>query len=150
MGFWKYRYYRLRNLLDDVMAIPRRIGYVIQRIRYGISRRDVWEFDSYLAEVTARGLRILTSGHGTPHRYYPQPALDAEGNPDYNYTPEIDDAARAAYLNDLNTNAALLEAYVKDLWHPGEDYNPADEVQIRDNAKLALHWVADHLGELWD
>ena len=37
-----------------------------ERLRYGVSHRDVWSFDHYLSDVICRGIEQLREGYGYP------------------------------------------------------------------------------------
>lgn len=128
------------HLLTNLTAYPRCWA---QRARRGYSYADVWNFDSYLAQVVAGGLRGLAeSGHAMPSvgsSYYP-PDVDW-GNEDI----AIHETAHAAWTADLIITAEKLERYVSE-----ELISWEVEQQKSAEAKEAMMWVAENLGSLWD
>lgn len=124
-----------------------------QRAGRGWADSDAWDMGHHLAAVSAAMLEHLADiAHGWP---------DGEELP----TPEDWDAA-------LRSNAAALRAYVADpavdqalhTWHDLATAEGGDgaeaEVAFEELAALeaardaagaaAMHWVAEHLGQLWD
>jgi hypothetical protein len=58
-------FYRLWH--NKLKLFPREVSFAIQRMKYGISKKDTWNLDYYLEYVIVRGLRRLYLGHaGTP------------------------------------------------------------------------------------
>jgi hypothetical protein len=114
-----------------------------QRARNGYSTPDVWGFDTYLGQVIAGGLRELAKGNAMPpmgSTYYP---------PDIDWAKEdradLHEAAHEAWVADLNAAAEILERYVDD------ELVSWEEEQLRyDEARVAMTWVAENFGSLWD
>ena len=98
-----------------------------QRIRLGVSDRDLWSLDSWLAGTLGHALLELSVvAHGWP------------AGDDY---PAFQDWQAALYKAG---NALILYEDMNGDWYT-ERYE-----EIREDARVALYWVADNLGRLWD
>lgn len=51
--------FRKRFIIKNLKYIKRLVVSIYQRIKYGISRQDAWDFDYYLVTVIENGLKYL-------------------------------------------------------------------------------------------
>ena len=51
--------YKLRYIIKNIKCIKIRIRAAIERIRFGVSRYDSWDFDHYISVVIENGLKFL-------------------------------------------------------------------------------------------
>lgn len=61
-----YTWRRIRGIWGNIKYIPRMFKWAFQRMVRGYCDGDVWEFDTYLANVIVGGLRQLSK---TTHTY---------------------------------------------------------------------------------
>jgi hypothetical protein len=119
-------------------GVYREPKYAIQRMKNGVSDRDVWNFNYHLAGVLATGLeRIAKQIHGVPQAY-----LDGEDLNNDNI-----DAAMERWQSHLRSNADVFKRYVAavDSWSSDEPIEEPKEWEL----EMALIWVAHNFGSLW-
>lgn len=137
-----------------------RLWGFFQRGWRGWADRDVWGFDSYLAGVTAAGLRRLeATRHGYPVEFLP------DYQTRWDHTSEESDAASAAWGRWLIDKAEWLEWYHLDEDGVSDDKGwiredlseeeksrriTAHQEQIRRFYEEVLPDLAKHWGSLWD
>lgn len=65
--------WNLEALWEKITAVPKEIKWFVQRGRKGYADCDVWEFDSYLAQVISGGLKELSKNqYGSPVKFRSQ------------------------------------------------------------------------------
>lgn len=124
-----------------------------QRARRGWTDQEMYSLGSHLAATTAAQLTHLArNGHGWPH---------SEEFPTYQHWADALHAA-AAGLSRLDGSPEAEAA--SDAWYELTSSRTASSAEIDaaasrmhaleaadiEAAKAAMHWVADHLPELWD
>lgn len=99
-----------------------KIAASVPRGRLGWAPRDTWSGDLYICRVVGEMLlHLAENGHGWP---------ESEEFPTY------EDWASA-----LRRNGDLLVQYASD---------PVEMESRQPEAQASPHWVADHLGAIWD
>lgn len=94
-----------------------------ERSDYGVSEYDVWNFDTYIAQVIANGcLWLKTHASG--------------------YPGDISDKEWGAYLDSIRE--PLLR------WVENEYENMDEYKKLYENAKEAMHKFAERFGNFWD
>lgn len=67
LSYGMNNWHRLSNWLPNIRQFFRNIKYASQRIKYGVSSYDTWNFDNYLATVMYFGLiHLAENTHGHP------------------------------------------------------------------------------------
>jgi len=115
---------RWNAFIRSPRAARRAVVFARQRMTRGWDQRALYSLDSHLAETLGAQLTALARiAHGYPGTY---------------------PGGFEGWVADLGRNGAALSAYgAIDNLMPEHDHIWAD-------AREALHWVADHLGALWD
>lgn len=89
-----YGWRTIRGIWGNIKYIPRMFKWAFQRMIQGYCDADVWEFDTYLANVIVGGLRQLAE---TTHSY---PFAFPDGDAWKNYLNRIADRVDAATSDD--------------------------------------------------
>lgn len=107
------------------------------RMRHGFDYRDCWSLDAALAKWLAPRLKHMSEvTHGAPCGY---PNKAASWDAETDFQAWKDDLMRAS-------EAMLAYANVDDM----EDWSVEREDEIRDGARTAMRWIAEHFTGLWD
>lgn len=133
-----------------------KLGWAAQRARRGWADRDLWSLGHVACSRLGAQLAALAEqGHGWPESdEFPTPD-------DWQSALQVHAGALVRYGTggaDRELTAALHDWYELAVRHdvPGETLEAAKvrldtlEASILDDAKAALHWVGDHLEQLWD
>lgn len=123
--------------------IPRNVRWAFytprhwyQRARYGVSSRDIWNFDGYIARVMTKGLQTLaTTKHGVSMDYIDDPNTTSSEDINAAWDKQRDDYLREA-------------AWWADYSEGKFDFVAGAEHQAGINQHL--DWLKNHLGGLWD
>ena len=120
-----YKLYRLWN--HKISMIPRRIKWFFQRGKRGYSDNDVWNFDSYLAEVISKGCKQLAKEkHGYPS----------------NLTLE-------KWEEILNSLSKKFEEYTKIIYLE-EGYETVSPEEFDKKMDEMINLLKNHFTHLWD
>lgn len=168
--YHKNRYVKLRYAIKHPIKEYRQHIYwpaknMWQLARRGWANTDTWSLDSVLCERLGAQLKHLADvDHGWPSQLYGEAseweaALRANGDKLLNYVkrPGCDELLHVwhelkfgdteddldAHLTKLNSKDTPEQAEAWKKLHDLEDHLYAE-------AQAAMHWVADHLGHLWD
>jgi hypothetical protein len=114
---------KIRYKLEDIWDAPRDIymycKYAYQRVRYGLSDADTWNFNSHMAYVMARGLRHLEAkgnsypGHGWTYKRW-QTALKRHANAFEIYYKK--DHFGGTMTMRQNAKFEAAKQFAKDMW----------------------------------
>lgn len=126
--FWNRSWWSPRGMYDNLRTIGNHIKWGRQRLTHGYCDADVWNFDSYLAEVIPAGLRKLAI-HGMS---YP-------GSTEF---PTFE--TWAEYLNDT---ADMIEWGSKDPDEVNENPFPVGTPEYRDQYMKILNQQQDCLDQ---
>lgn len=114
-----------------------------QRARYGYSTQDLWSFDFYLARMLIRALPAFKNSTDT-HALYLLEDDQALYSKMYSTISEEEIQAMQERWDDMIDNiiAGLQRMYKEngDIGYEIEDY---------EEAKRAMHLIAEHIGHLW-
>ena len=113
-----------KEMLSSGVKDKRRKKWIKQRIKRGYSDRDVWSFDSFLAEVIAGGVRQISRFGGYP--------LSFEEQPD-------------KWKDDLNFIADQFERYSKEQFKFAPDFNEF----YKGDFHKAWTMLEENFGGLW-
>ena len=158
--------YRPRHYLTHPRKAYREFVYWPVRSHWQLARRgwadsDVWHLDSVLcARLGAQLLYLADIAHGWPEAYAAsledwQAALRANGQALLDYHKQPGYAELLMKWQDLKFGGE--RDILKQLATPDAPESSKASAELRaleerleTEAQAALHWVADHLGGLWD
>lgn len=148
--------YRKKYILKNIRSILRSIKWGYQRIRYGISRYDSWDLDSYILTILENGLKFLKdAGNSHPcwctyeewqNKLTYMIKLSELAN---RYEDEVTEQSFDKYLEVEKKFGLDSEECIKakNEWLKDEESFEITKVNSRD--KL-LKEVSKYIGDLWD
>lgn len=123
-----FHFFKWYMVLDNIKEFFRGIKVIYQRAKYGLSYRDVWNLDMYVADVLANGCATLVNiGSGYP-----------------------DGITYEDWCNELVRFIKIARDYVDEPWYSNKTYSAHSYEIGEENYKEFMKFINKYYRSLWD
>lgn len=123
-----FHFFKWYMVIDNIKEFFRGIKVIYQRARYGLSYRDVWNLEAYVADVLANGCATLVNiGSGYP------------------YGTTYED-----WHNELCRFVKIARDYVDEPWYLNNTYSTHSYEIGEENYKEFMKFINKYYRSLWD